>query len=277
MHLNVYCKTIQLHACICMLVQPLQYENNYMQLAKILRRWVGGVSYEYNKDNRNEFVNTIKINHNCNFCFVSVLFRQIYPTSSINCLRQVHHGLGASTMLLLLKHTQPQQPLVTAILQPQQLAAYSYFIPLLAQQLLEALIYITAIVTISSCYFTIKAAISSLQYLTTKQLLAAFNFTATAMISSIHSNYQQRILYHQSSYQQPLLNFSHSNIATSLPQHHSSSCNLTGTTTSIQFITTTFQELLLYHQIRGPLRAFQIQDSIDLAKSSSRFKIQGKI
>ena len=265
-----------MHAPACLSSHYSQYENNYMQLAKILRRRVGGVSYENNKDNRNKFVNTVKINHNCNFCFVAVPFWQIYPTSSINCLRRVHHGLGTSTTLLLLKHTQPQQPLVTALLQPQQFAASSYLMPLLPQQLLEALIYITATATISSCYFTIKAAISSLQYLTTKQLLAAFNFTATAMISSIHSNYQQRILYHQSSYQQPLLNFSHSNIATSLPQHHSSSCNLTGPTTSIQFITTTFQELLLYHQIRAPPRAFQIQDSKELAKSS-RFKIQGKV
>ena len=70
--------------------------------------------------------------------------------------------IGASTTPLLLKHTQPQKLFAAAILPPQQLAASSYFIPLLPQQQLEAYIYFTATATISSCYFTIKATISSL-------------------------------------------------------------------------------------------------------------------
>ena len=68
---------------------------------------------------------------------------------SINCLQQIHHGLEASTTPLQLKYTQYQQLLAVAILRPQQLAASSYFRPLLPQQLLEASIYFT----VNSLYF----------------------------------------------------------------------------------------------------------------------------
>ena len=68
--------------------------------------------------------------------------------------------IGASTMPLQMKDTQPQQSLAAGILKAQQSAAYSYFMPQLPQQLLQASIYFNAIATISYCSFTIKAAIS---------------------------------------------------------------------------------------------------------------------
>ena len=93
-------------------------------------------------------------------------------TSQLHCTDQVayqclHHvpsyqlpmtslpRIGASTMPLQLKHTQPQQlVLAAAILPLQQLVASSDFMPLLPQQLLEASIHLTAIVTISSYHQT---------------------------------------------------------------------------------------------------------------------------
>ena len=106
------------------------------------------------------------------------------PTMSPLQIGYIHYALAAET------HSVPAT-ISNCFLQPQQLAVSSYFMPLLPQQLSEALIYIMTTATISRCYVLYHQkqllAVSIAPY--HKAAVSSLYFTAIAAISSAHSNY----------------------------------------------------------------------------------------